>query len=136
MELTTNYVRKGNMMQDRDQLEQNEDESRGTGLRIYGTNREQPDEGRIFVLTKMGWFERIEAPSGAVAFTPVARSESEMKELVSSDDPSAELVQLGGHYNKMVAREFIEQSSSYLDSPEYSPDEPTENDSQEYHQHD
>jgi hypothetical protein len=117
-------------------MNQDTDRSRGTGLRVFGTNREQPDEGRIFILTKMGWFERIEVQSGAVAFTPVAQSESEMRELVSRDDPSAELVQLSGHYKKMVSREFNEQSTSYRDSPEYSPDEPTEKDSQEYHQHD
>jgi hypothetical protein len=108
---------------------------RGTGLQVFGTNREQPDEGRIFVLTKMGWFERIEVQSGAVAFTPVARSDSELRELVSRDDPSVEVVQLGGHYKKIVSREFSEQSTSYRDSPEYSPDESTEQDSQEYHQH-
>jgi hypothetical protein len=124
------------MVQDRDQKERNEDESSGTSLRIYGTNQKQPDEGRIFVLSEMGWFERIEVQSGAVAFTPVAQSENEMKEFVSRDNSSAYLVQLGGHYTKVIAREFNEQSSSYLDSPEYSPDEPTENDSQEYHQHD
>ena len=117
-------------------MNQDTDRSRGTGLRVFGTNREQPDEGRIFILTKMGWFERIEVQSGAVAFTPVAQSESEMRELVSRDDSSAELVQLSGHYKKMVSREFNEQSTSYRDSPEYSPDEPTEKDSQEYHQHD
>ena len=117
-------------------MNQDTDRSRGTGLRVFGTNREQPDEGRIFVLTKMGWFERIEVQSGAVAFTPVARSDSELRELVSRDDPSVEVVQLGGHYKKMVSREFSEQSTSYRDSPEYSPDESTEQDSQEYHQHD
>ena len=117
-------------------MNQDTDRSHSTGPRVFATNQDQPDEGRIFVLTKMGWFERIEVQSGAVAFSPVAQSESEIKEFVSRDDPSAELVQLSGHYKKMVSREFNEQSTSYRDSPEYSPDEPTENDSQEYHQHD
>ena len=117
-------------------MNQDTDRSRGIGPRVFGTNRDQPDEGRIFVLTKMGWFERIEVQSGAVAFTPVAQSDSEMRELVSRDDPSVELVQLSGHYRKMVAGEFGDQTTAYRDSPEYSPDEPTEKDSQEYHQHD
>jgi hypothetical protein len=116
-------------------MNQDTDSSRGAGPQIFTTNQDQPDEGRIFVLTKMGWFERIEVQSGAVAFTPIAQSESEMRELVSHDDPTAELVQLSGHYRKMVSREFTEQSTSYRDSPEYSPDEPMEKDSQEYHQH-
>ncbi|OGO36301.1 MAG: hypothetical protein A2147_02440 [Chloroflexi bacterium RBG_16_57_8] len=112
------------------------DRSRGTGLRVFGTNPEQPDEGRIFVWTKMGWFERIEVQSGAVAFTPIARSESELRELVSRDNPSFDLVQLSGQYRKMVSREFSEQSPSYRDSPEYSHEDPSEKDSQQYHQHD
>jgi hypothetical protein len=117
-------------------MNQDTDRSRVTEPRIFGTNRDQPDEGRIFVLTKMGWFERIEVQSGAVAFTPVAQSDSEMRELLSRDDPSAELVLLGSHYRKMVLGEFNDQTTLYQDSPEYSPDEPTEKDSQEYHQHD
>ena len=117
-------------------MNQDTDRSRGTGLRIFGTNPDQPDEGRIFIWTKMGWFERIEVQSGAVAFSPVAQSESELRELVSRDDPSFDLVPLSGQYRKMVSREFNEQSTSYRDSPQYSPDEPTEKDSQQYHQHD
>ena len=112
------------------------DEFRGAKLRILGTNPDNPDEGRIFVWTKMGWFERLEGQSGDVAFTPVAQSESELRELISRDDPSADLVQLGGDYRKMVSEEFMEQSPSYRDSPEYSDEEPLEEDSQQYHQHD
>ncbi|MFC2069118.1 hypothetical protein ACFLTP_08970, partial [Chloroflexota bacterium] len=95
-----------------------------------------PNEGRIFVWTKMGWFERLEGPSGGVAFTPIAQSENELRELISRDDPSADLAQLGGDYNKMVSNEFMEQSSSYQDSPEYSHEDPLEEDSQQYHKHD
>jgi hypothetical protein len=123
-------------VQDGEQVQRKGDEARGTGLRIIGTNPEQPDEGRIFVWTKMGWFERIEVQSGAVAFTPVAQSESDLREMVSRDDPSADLVPLSSRYRKMVSEEFNEQSTSYRDSPEYSPEEPTEKDSQQYHQHD
>jgi hypothetical protein len=45
-------------------------ELRGTRLRIHGTNTDHPGEGRIFVRTKTGWFERIEGSPGNVAFTP------------------------------------------------------------------
>jgi hypothetical protein len=116
-------------------MNQDTDKSRGTGYLIFGTKPDHPDEGRVFVRTKMGWFERIEVQSGAVAFTPIAQSESELRELVSRGDPSAEVLQLGGQYSKMVSREFSEQSHLYRDSPEYSVDEPSEDDSQEYHQH-
>ena len=124
------------MVEDGQKMERDENRSRGTGLRIFGTNPEQPDEGRVFVWTKMGWFERIEVQSGAVGFTPVARSESELREFVSRDDPSADLVALSGRFRKMVSEEFNEQLPSYRDSPEYSREDPSEKDSQQYHQHD
>jgi hypothetical protein len=124
------------MTEGREQIARDGDEFRGARLRILGTDSDNPDEGRIFVWTKMGWFERLEGRSGDVAFTPVAQSESELRELISRDDPSADLVQLGGEYRKMVSEEFMEQSPSYRDSPEYSAEEPSEDDSQQYHQHD
>ena len=113
------------------------DEFRGARLRIYGTNIESPDEGRIFVWTKTGWFERIEGSAGNVAFTPLADSEIELREMILRDNPSAELIELGGEYRKMVSEEFLEQSISFQDSPEYSRDEPEDEDEdQQYHQHD
>ena len=113
------------------------DEFRGARLRIYGTNAESPDEGRIFVWTKAGWFERIEGSAGNVAFTPLADSETELREMIVRDNSSAELIELGGEYRKMVSEEFLEQSISFQDSPEYSRDEPEDEDEdQQYHQHD
>ena len=125
------------MVQDRDrrQVEREEDEFRGARPRVFGTNPDNPDEGRIFVWTKMDWFERIEGESGDVAFTPIARSETELRELILHDDPSADLIELDANYSRMVSDEFIEQSPSYQDTPEYSEDEPQEEDSQQYHQH-
>ena len=124
------------MAEDRRKAELDDERSPGTGIRIFGTNPAQPEEGRIFVWTKMGWFERMEVQSGAVAFTPVARSESELRELISRDEPSADLVALSGRFRKMVSEEFNEQAPSYRDSPEYSREDPSEKDSQQYHQHD
>jgi hypothetical protein len=113
------------------------DEFRGARLRIYGTNAESPDEGRIFVWTKTGWFERIEGSAGNVAFTPLADSETELREMIVRDNPSAELIELGGEYRKMVSEEFLEQSISFQDSPEYSREERSDEDEdQQYHQHD
>jgi hypothetical protein len=124
------------MMEGREQIARDGDEFHGARLRIFGTDSDNPDEGRIFVWTKMGWFERLEGQSGDVAFTPIAQSESELRELISRDDPSTDLVQLNLEYRKMVSKEFMEQSPSYRDSPEYSNEEPLEEDSQQYHQHD
>jgi hypothetical protein len=114
-----------------------QDEFRGARLRIYGTNADNPDEGRIFVWTKTGWFERIEGTSGNVAFTPIADSEAGLRELITRENPSADLVELGGEYRKMVAEEFLEQSTSDQDFREHSENEPSDEDEdQQYHQHD
>jgi hypothetical protein len=114
-----------------------QDEFRGARLRIYGTNQAEPDEGRIFVWTKMGWFERIEGSSGNVAFTPIAESEAELRELIVEDNPKVDLIELGGDYRKMVSEEFREQSTSDQDFLEHSENEPSDEDEdQQYHQHD
>jgi hypothetical protein len=121
------------MVEDREHITQ--DEFRGARLRIFGTDPDNPDEGRIFVWTKMGWFERAKGASGDVAFTPVAQSENELREFISRDDPSVDLVSLGREYRKMISQEFMEQSPSSSGSPEYSNEEPSDEDDQEYHQH-
>lgn len=123
------------MVKGRENIDRNE--FRGARPRIYGTNVDDPDEGRVFVWTKEGWFERIEGSSGNVAFTPIAESEAELKELIGQDNIPGDLVELGGEYRKMISEEFMEQSPSYRDSPGFSEDEPEDEDeSQEYHQHD
>ena len=114
-----------------------QEEFRGARLRIYGTNNDSPDEGRIFVWTKIGWFERIEGSSGNVAFTPIADSEAELRELIARDKPAVDFVELGGEYRKMVSEEFMEQSTYYRDYPGPSRDEPADEDEdQQFHQHD
>jgi hypothetical protein len=128
-------LRRPGVVEGREKATQNE--FRGARLRIYGTNLDNPDEGRIFVWTKTGWFERIEGSSGNVAFTPIADSEGELRELIKRGDPSTDLIELGGEYRKMVSEEFLEQSTSYRDYPGPSRDEPNDEDEdQQYHQHD
>ncbi len=113
------------------------EESRGAQIQILGTNPDNPDKGkgRIFVWTKMGWFERLEGPSGDIAFTPIADSEEELRELISRDNPNTDLDDLRGKFRKRVSEEFIEQSPSYSDSPEDSSEE-SDDEEQEYHLHD
>ena len=111
------------------------EEFRGAQIQILGTNPASPENGRIFVWTKMGWFERLEGPSGNVAFTPVADSEEELREFISRENPGANLSELGGVYREEVSVEFIQQSRSYSDSPEDSSEKPDSEDDQEYHQH-
>jgi len=112
------------------------EEFRGARVRVVGTDPDNPDEGRVFVWTKMGWFERVEGQSGGVSFIPVAQSENELREFISRRDPSFDLVPLGGSYRKIVSEEFMEQSPAYSDSPEYSSEDPNQEDDQQYHQHD
>jgi hypothetical protein len=102
-----------------------------------GTNRNNPDEGRIFVWIKRGWFERIKESPGGVAFTPIAGSEDELIEYISRDDPPVELVELDARYRKKVAEEFSERSQSYREAPEdWREEASNEDENQEYHQHD
>jgi hypothetical protein len=112
------------------------DEFRGARLRIFGTNADNPDDGRFFVWTKTGWFERIEGTSGNVAFTPIADSEADLRELIARDNPAADLIEMGGEYRKFITEEFLEQSSSYGNEAGSSSEEPSEEeDDQQYHQH-
>ncbi len=117
------------------------EEFRGARIQVLGTEPDNPEEGRIFVWTKMGWFERLEGPSGDVAFTAVADSEEELREWILQDNAEAELFELHGEDKKRVAEEFRDQSQSDADSPdadssEESNEEPLDGDDQEYHQHD
>ena len=105
-------------------------------VRVYGTEAANPDNRRIFVWTKTGWFERVQGESGGVAFVPAAKSEDELRELISRGGTPDDLVQLRGEFRKTVIEEFMEQVTSYEDSGEYSEEEPTEDDDQQYHQHD
>jgi hypothetical protein len=114
------------------------DELRGAMIRVLGTDPDNPEDGRIFVWTKVGWFEREEDPSGVASFTPVAKSEDELREYISRDSPSADLVQLGGEFRKNISEEFMEQALMPMDQSEDSNEDSfhDDEDDQQYHQHD
>ena len=112
------------------------EETSGTKIQILGTNPDNPEDGRVFVWTKMGWLERLEGQSGDVAFTPIAESEKELREIISRDNLDAELYDITGEFRKQVVEEFIDQSPSYSDSPEDSAVEAEDDEEQEYHEHD
>jgi hypothetical protein len=102
------------------------EEFRGARPRVYGTEPDDPVHGRVFVWTKMGWFERVEGPWGDVAFSPVADSEEELRNWISRDNPDADLVEMNDEYGKMVYAEFLEQAeyALYPEAPETSSEEP------------
>jgi len=112
------------------------EETSGTKIQILGTNPDNPEDGRVFVWTKMGWLERLEGQSGDVAFTPIAESEKELREIISRDNLDAELYDITGEFRKQVVEEFIDQSPSYSDSPEDSVVEAEDDEEQEYDEHD
>jgi len=98
------------MAEDKKHLHGNK--SHRTPIRIFGTNPNNPEEGRIFLWTKAGWFERIEGQSGDMTFFLVAQSEDELRDFVAHDDPSADLTQLGPEYRKRASEEFTGQPTS------------------------
>ena len=100
------------------------DEFRGARVRVFATEPDNPAVGRVFVWTKMGWFEREEGPWGDVAFTPVADSEEQLKNWLSKADPDTDLVELHDEYGRMVYQEFMEDKPLYPEAPETSSEEP------------
>jgi hypothetical protein len=106
------------------------DEFRGARPRIYTTNADDAEHGRIFIWSKVGWFERVEGPWGDIAFTPVADSEDELKNWLAQSIPDFDLVEidLNTEFGKMVFAEFREQAEMalYPEAPETSSEEPFE----------
>jgi hypothetical protein len=106
------------------------DEFKGAAARIFTTNPDDPENGRTFIWTKVGWFEREEGSWGDVAFTPIGDSEDQVRELISQEDPEADLVELNRktEFGRVVFEEFSEQSESalYPEAPETSSEEPFE----------
>jgi len=78
----------------------------------------------------MGWFERLEDPSGGIAFTPVAGSEEELRELISRITQGKVYICTGWQVLREVSEEFMEQSPSYSDSPDDSGERADEDDQQ------
>ncbi len=112
------------------------DEFRGNRIRVLGTNQDEPENGRIFVWSKEGWFEREEGTAGNVAFSHIAESEDELRELLREDNPAADLFALGREMRRTVEEEFVEQYRTFLDSPNTTRDEIVDEDEdQEFHQH-
>ena len=103
---------------------------------VLGTNPKNPENGRIFVWTKIGWFERVEDPLGIVAFSLIPQSKDNPYDLISHENPSADLFELSKEYRDMVIQEFNEQTLSLGDMPESLEKDHPEEDSQIYHQHD
>ncbi len=96
----------------------------GSMPRIFTTNPASPDEGRTFVWDKTKWFERVEGPTGATAFTPVADTEQDLRDLLSqewlSTGQSTELTEVDGDFADVVRGEFKDAPVLYPEAPELS----------------
>ena len=100
------------------------EEFEGARPRVFGTDPDNPEHGRVFIWTKMGWFERAEGPWGDVTFTPVADSEDQLRDWISRDNPDIDLVALDNEFGRTVYQEFIEEEPLYPEAPETSSQEP------------
>ena len=102
------------------------DQFSGARPRVFTTDPDHPLRGRIFIWSKVGWFERMEGPWGDVAFDPVADSEDELKNWISGENPDVDLVALDDEYGRMVFQEFAENTEGalYPEAPEVSSQEP------------
>ena len=100
------------------------EEFRGARPRVFGTDPDNPEHGRVFIWTKMGWFERVEGPWGDVTFTPVADSEEQLKESISRTNPDFDLIELDTEFGRTVYQEFMDEEPLYPEAPETSSQEP------------
>ena len=91
-------------------------------VRVFTSNADEPASGRCFVWAGAKWYERIEDPDGAVAFTPVADSENELR--VWLLERGTDLDELDDEFAATVREEFTEQSPLYPGVPELSDEEP------------
>lgn len=95
----------------------------GVQPRVYATDYEEPEDGRVFVWARTRWYERLEGASGGVAFLHVADSDEEVKD-VASREGAADLTELDDDFARMVIQEFVTQSPLYPEAPELSDEEP------------
>lgn len=87
--------------------------------RVYTTDPDRPSKGRTFVWDRTKWYEREIGKNGAVAFSPVADSYSELFRWLSQTGP-VELTELENEFSLMVAEEFLDQDMLYPEAPELS----------------
>ena len=97
----------------------------GARPRVFTTDADHPMNGRIFVWSKVGWFERVEGPWGNVTFNTVAESEDELRNWISKENEDVDLVELTNEQGRIVFQEFMEniEDALYPEAPEVSSEE-------------
>ena len=97
---------------------------RDTEPRIFSTHPKNPENERTFIWAWTEWFERLEGDSGAVSFTPVAESETELRRWLVVQKCKRDLVEITDDFARDVRDEFLEQVPLYPEAPETSSEEP------------
>jgi hypothetical protein len=100
-----------------------EDLFRDTEPRIFSTNPKNPENGRTFVWAWTEWFERLEGESGAVSFTPVADSETQLRRWLIIQK-CKDIIEIDDDFAHDVHDEFLEQVPLFPEAPETSSEEP------------
>jgi hypothetical protein len=88
--------------------------------RVFVTSPDEPDEGRTFVWTEVGWFERMEEAQGEgpVAFSPLSMDEDELRGWLS--EQGLEITELDDEFSRNVRDEFLSENPLYMEAPELS----------------
>jgi hypothetical protein len=88
--------------------------------RIFVTDPDDPEAGRTFIWTAMGWFERIEGEDddGPVSFSPLSMDEDDVREWLG--EQGLEITELDDEFARNVREEFLEEGTLYLEAPELS----------------
>jgi hypothetical protein len=81
----------------------------GARVKIFGTNLNDPKNERIYLKTKLGWFERNKNESGDLRLATVSQIEAKLLEFVGNGGASTELIPLSAEYRKQFYIELLEQ---------------------------
>jgi hypothetical protein len=96
------------------------DLNQGLPPRVFATQPDDPQSGRVFVWGQARWFERVESPTenGAVEFTPFADSEEELREHLM--ELGLDIDELDDDFARMVRDEFENEVPLYPEAEEES----------------
>jgi len=101
-----------------------EDRFRGTTPVAYSTNWRRPEQGRTFVWAWTQWYERIEGPTGAVGFTPVADWEDELRRWLAQSGFEDITDISESEFGKRGLEEFLEEVPLYPEAPVLAEEKP------------
>jgi hypothetical protein len=96
----------------------------GAEPRVFVTQENNPEEGLTFVWARAQWYERVEGEMGNVAFVPIADSEEDLRQWLSSEADQSDLTEVDDDYARLVTQEFLEQAPLYPEASELSDEEP------------